>query len=145
VIRGANQTGLERGRKYVIEFSGTACAPCVKAIPIIEEAKRKYGGYTFVAVFTEPEEDVRRFLKGSGAKMTSQVVCDFKGALYQHWVVAAGERGIPSIFVVDGNSKIIWMGLPDNLPDVLATIDKDGAISREQFLQVKLEGRISQV
>jgi hypothetical protein len=66
-------------------------------------------------------------------------VCDFKGAIYRHWVVATGKRGIPSIFVVNEDSKIVWMGSPDKLPDVLATIDKDGAISREQYLLVKLE------
>jgi thiol-disulfide isomerase/thioredoxin len=139
VIRGAEQTGLERGRKYVIEFSGTTCIPCMKAIPLIEEGKQKYEEYTFVTVFTESEQVVRKFLNGIGAKITSNVVCDFKGAIYQHWVLATGERGIPSIFVVNEDSKIVWMGSPDNLPDVLATIAKDGAISKEQLLLVKLE------
>jgi thiol-disulfide isomerase/thioredoxin len=139
VIRGSEQSGLERGRKYVIEFSGTTCIPCIQMIPLMEEAKQKYEDYTFVTVFTEPEDVVRKFLNGFGAKMTSHVVCDFKGAMYQRWVVDTGRLGIPSIVVVNEDSKILWMGSPEKLPAVLETIAKDGAISKEQLLLVQLE------
>jgi thiol-disulfide isomerase/thioredoxin len=141
VIRGIEETRFERGHKYVIEFSGTSCAPCIKAIPLIEEAKQNYKEYTFVTVFSDSEDDVRKYLNGPGAKMTSLVVCDFKGTLYHDWMVAAGREGIPSIFVVNKDSKIAWMGSPEKLPAVLATIAKDGVLSKKQLLLVKLEQR----
>src|SRR5689334_9284590 len=60
-VRGAEKTRLEHGHRYVIEFSGTNCAPCIQAIPLIEEAKQKYKEVTFISVFSEAEDDVRKF------------------------------------------------------------------------------------
>ena len=41
-IRGRALAGLSPGTIYVIEFSGTTCAPCRKEIPHLENLQRMY-------------------------------------------------------------------------------------------------------
>ena len=138
-IRGAEKTVLRARAQIRYRVLGTSCAPCIQAIPLIEEAKQKYKEVTFITVFSEAEDDVRKFLSGLGAKMTSFVACDVHGAIARDWLVAAGRPGIPSIFVVNEDSKIVWMGSPEKLDAVLATISRDGNPNKEQLLIVQLE------
>jgi hypothetical protein len=121
-IRGEPLDGLSPGTIYVIEFSGTACAPCVKEIPHLEALRRAHGEAVFVSVFSEPEGDVRRYLDGPGKGITLRVACDPKRTLWDAWSAAAGQFGIPHVFVVDRVGKVAWIGHPWNLDEPLARI-----------------------
>src|SRR5205823_5807119 len=61
-IRGPALAGLSPGTVYVIEFSGTRCAPCTKEIPHLAELQGTYKDVVFLSVFSEPADDVRRYL-----------------------------------------------------------------------------------
>ena len=52
--RRADQ-GTQEGDVYVIEFSGTQCAPCVEAMPILSELQQKYPKVPIISVYGEPE------------------------------------------------------------------------------------------
>ena len=52
-IRGPALAGLSPGTVYVIEFSGTTCAPCREAIPHLEELQRTYKGVVFLRIITK--------------------------------------------------------------------------------------------
>ena len=121
-IRGPALGGLSHGTVYVIEFSGTKCAPCLKAIPHLEELQRTYKEVVFLSVFSEPADDVRRYLDGPGKGITLRVVCDPDQALLEAWSVAAAQSGIPHVFVVNGAGKIAWIGHPGDLDEPLARV-----------------------
>ena len=121
-LRGPAVAGLARGTVYVIEFSGTQCAPCIKAIPHLEELQRKYKEVVFLSVFSEPADDVHRYLDGPGKGITLRVVCDPDQALREAWSVAAAQFEIPHVFVVDDGGKVAWIGSPDDLNEPLARV-----------------------
>jgi thiol-disulfide isomerase/thioredoxin len=121
-IRGPALAGLSPGTVYVIEFSGTQCAPCLKEIPHLEELQRTYKQVVFLSVFSEPADAVRRYLDGPGKGITLRVVCDPDQALLEAWSVAAARFGIPHVFVVDGAGKIAWIGHPWDLDEPLARV-----------------------
>jgi hypothetical protein len=121
-IRGPALAGLLPGTVYVIEFSGTQCAPCIESIPHLEELHRAYKEVVFVSVFSEPADDVRRFLDGPGQGITLRVVCDPDQSLWESWSVAAAQPGIPHVFVVDGAGKVAWIGPPGDLDKPLARV-----------------------
>jgi thiol-disulfide isomerase/thioredoxin len=121
-IRGRALAGLSPGTVYVIEFSGTTCAPCLKAVPHLEELQRTYKEVVFLSVFSEPADDVRRFLDGPGKGITLRVVCDPDQSLLEAWSVAAAQFGIPHVFVVNGAGKIAWIGDPWDLDEPLARV-----------------------
>jgi thiol-disulfide isomerase/thioredoxin len=121
-IRGPALAGISPGTVYVIEFSGTTCAPCLKSIPHLEELQRTYKEVVFLSVFSEPADDVRRFLDGPGKGITLRVVCDPDQALLEAWSVAAAQFGIPHVFLVNGAGKIAWIGDPWDLDESLAPV-----------------------
>jgi thiol-disulfide isomerase/thioredoxin len=121
-IRGPALAGLSSGTVYVIEFSGTTCAPCLKAIPHLAELQRAHKEVVFLSVFSEPADDVRRYLDGPGKGITLRVVCDPDQALLQAWSVAAAQFGIPHVFLVNGAGKIAWIGDPWDLDEPLARV-----------------------
>jgi thiol-disulfide isomerase/thioredoxin len=110
---------------YVIEFSGTECKPCIKAIPLMQELQAKFQHAVFVTVFSEPAEDVRQFLEGPGKLMTGRIALDEDGSIGNAWSLAAGQIGIPHIFVIDKQSKIAWIGDPNELESALDRIMAD--------------------
>ena len=121
-IRGPALASLASGTVYVIEFSGTACAPCRKAIPHLEELQRTHKEVIFLSVFPEPVDDVRQYLDGPGKGITLRVVGDPDHALSAAWSVAAAQFGIPHVFVVNGAGKIAWIGDPWEVDEPLAQV-----------------------
>src|SRR5205085_10873079 len=45
-----------------------------------------------------------------------------EGAMERTWLHAAGQDGIPTAFVVNGEGRIAWIGHPSNLDEPLAEI-----------------------
>ncbi len=136
---GPALAGLSPGTVYVIEFSGTECAPCLKAIPHLEELQRKYKQVVFLSVFSEPADDVRRFLDGPGKAITLRVVCDPDHALKEAWSIAAAQFGIPQVFVVDGAGKIAWIGDPWGLDESLARVVAGKPIDAVEEMRRRIE------
>lgn len=147
-IRGPALAGLSPGTVYVIEFSGTQCAPCIKSIPHLEELQRTYKEVVFLSVFSEPPDDVRRFLDGPGKGITLRVVCDPAQALSEAWSVAAAQFGIPHVFVVDGAGKIAWIGQPGDLNEPLARVVAGkpiDAVDAVEEMRRRIEKRAAQL
>ena len=137
-VQGANVSKLQRGHKYVIEFSGTDCNPCIQFIPHMEELKNKYTQFTFISVFREAEDDIRRFLKSAGASMTTHVACDSTGAIDRLWMRPSGARGIPFVFIVNENLQIAWLGSPEELKTVLPILAKQNSLPPKERIRASL-------
>lgn len=125
-IQGEPVKEFEKGKVYMVEFWATWCPPCLESIPHINELHKKYGPKGFVIIGQDaPDEeasDVQKFVKRMGDKMTYRVAMDdtsksADGAMWTAWMEAAGKKGIPFAFLVDGNGKIAWLGSPFELKE----------------------------
>lgn len=106
-----------KGRVVVLDFWATWCAPCVGAIPRMNQLHREFASkdVTFVSVTYEPEPHVRRFLQAhpiDGDVGIDDALATFKS--FQAW-------GIPVVYIFDRQGKLVAAVHPDNLvPGVIS-------------------------
>jgi hypothetical protein len=66
------------------------------------------------ASFEELQQKVASFVQTMGDKMDFNICMDAKDKpVFTAWMTAAGMRYIPTVFVVDKQGKIAWIGHPD--------------------------------
>jgi thiol-disulfide isomerase/thioredoxin len=106
---------------YVVEFWATWCPPCRKSIPHLTELQKEYAdkGVIFIGVSDEPLTDVVPFVASQGDNMAYRVGVDSSKRTYRAWMTAYGESGIPTAFIVDTNSMVVWHDHPNNLDHAL--------------------------
>ncbi len=136
-IQGEPVTNFEFGKAYLIEFWATWCAPCVAAIPHINETYAKFKDRSLVVIgqdcSEQDDQKVVRFVKSRGNKMTYPVALDDTsgsktGKMVETWLnAAANQHGIPMAFLIDKRGRIAWIGPPMRL--------------REQILDDVLSGK----
>ncbi|MBC03240.1 MAG: hypothetical protein CMJ34_08035 [Phycisphaerae bacterium] len=111
-IQGEIEVG--EGKPYIVEFWATWCGPCKRSIPHLNSLYKKYkdSGLTIIGVSDETKavSKVRSFVKNQGDRMSYPVAID--GGVKREWFEAAGQRGIPSAFIVDNRNKIAFIGHP---------------------------------
>ncbi|QJW93699.1 TlpA disulfide reductase family protein [Frigoriglobus tundricola] len=121
-VKGDPVTGIEKGKVYVVEFWGTACAPCIKCMPHMSELQRQHKDVVFACLCDEKEKDVRDFVAKHDKNMGFRVGWDEKGRMWTAWMGAAGHEGIPTAFVVDATGTIAWIGHPAEMDEPLQRI-----------------------
>lgn len=111
-IQGETEVG--EGKPYIVEFWATWCGPCKRSIPHLDKLYKKYrpDGLTIIGVSDETGAvgKVKSFVKSQGDRMSYPVAID--GGVKRDWFEAAGQRGIPSAFIVDDRNKIAFIGHP---------------------------------
>lgn len=122
----------------VIEFWATWCAPCRESIPELSALQERYGAdrVRVVGVTRRDENNtlpmVRAFLEKWGERIGYTIAFDESGELYDSYMQASGQYGIPTAFVVDAGGKIAWIGHP--LADSVG-------LRLEEVLEATLAGR----
>lgn len=132
-IKGTPITSYKANHLYVFEFWATWCGPCKAAMPHLSQLARTFKDkVTFVGVNIwentqgKPYESslpaVTKFVSGMGKNMDYDVVADNNDQhMANKWMVASGQGGIPSTFLVL-NSKIIWIGHPNELDQIIPEV-----------------------
>jgi thiol-disulfide isomerase/thioredoxin len=131
-VKGDPVAGLEKGKIYVVEFWATWCGPCRATIPHLTELQKKHKAVTFigVSVYENDPKAVKPFVDEMGDKMDYRVAQDFvpeggkrgDGKMAKNWMEAAGQGGIPTAFIVNGDGKIAWIGHPIQMEKPLQEI-----------------------
>ncbi len=125
-VQGDPVKAFEKDKAYIVEFWATWCGPCRESIPHLNEVYGKYKDKGLVVIgqdcWENDEDEVPRFIKKMGDKMTYRVALDDKtseqkGWMAINWMEAAGQNGIPSAFVVGKDGKIAWIGHPMTLKE----------------------------
>ncbi len=106
--------GLDK-QIYVVKFWATWCGPCRQSIPHLSAIQKKYAdrGVVVIAVTSGEElETVQKFMKERGDSMEYTVAFDDGKATHAAYMTAFGRQGIPQVFVIDKQGRIVWEGHP---------------------------------
>jgi thiol-disulfide isomerase/thioredoxin len=145
---------FESGKVYIIEFWATWCGPCRAAMPHISEIQDKYAsrGVTVVSVSDEDLETVKGFLEEeAGEKTYAEITKNYclttdpDGSVYEAYMKAANQQGIPTAFIVGKSGQIEWIGHPMEIDQPLEDVvagkwDRDAyaaEMKETQSLQTK--------
>lgn len=136
-INGSNLQ-IQPDNVYVIEFWATWCGPCKAAIPHLSELQRRYeaDGLRIIGISTEDEKTVRDFVTSRGDTIAYTIAVDNRKATERLWMQAAGLRGIPASFIVDGRGRIQYIGNPhdaefDRILDLVINSRYDAKLFRD--------------
>lgn len=130
-------TKFEEGKTYIVEFWATWCGPCVSSMPHLAELQREYAdqGVRLVSVSNEDLETVETFLKkelpeneeSTFGELTSaySLTTDPDESVYDDYMRAAGQNGIPTAFIVGKTGQVEWIGHPMSMDEPLAQVVND--------------------
>ncbi|MGA0172800.1 MAG: redoxin family protein [Phycisphaerales bacterium] len=125
-VRGEKMDGFADGKVTVVEFWATWCGPCKASMPHLTELQKQSAdrGVTIIGLSDEDLEKVSTFLGTDEWKEKAQytLVTDPDRSNHNNYMRAAGQRGIPTAFVVDQEGVVAWIGHPMNMDEPLAKI-----------------------
>ncbi|MDX0967977.1 TlpA disulfide reductase family protein [Sinorhizobium medicae] len=130
-VSGEPLTSFEPGNLYILEFCGTSCAGCDRAMLNLIQLQETYKdrGLEVVAVAAHERaasaDESRSKLDGWLTKFPNlnfPVGLDDTGAMDTLWMEPSFSIGIPQAFVIDRDGYIAFIGDPDKLHDVLPQV-----------------------
>ena len=118
------------GKVHVVEFWATWCGPCRRSMPHISELQQYHRDeVTFIGVTREDTATVSEFLEDESpdGQLWRDVVhyrlaIDADNATNNAYMRAAGQRGIPTAFIVGGDGIIKWIGHPSRIDEPLQQV-----------------------
>jgi len=131
-FNGEPITEFKTDRIYLVEFSGTWCPPCRKAIPHLTALTKAYQDkVSIISVYLENNDKnnpndlsyinkVHNLMDAMGNKMDFTVAVDVP---QQTTKINWGIRGIPAAYVIQSGT-ISWIGHPTDLGPVLEKVTK---------------------
>ena len=120
---------IQPGHVYVVEFWATWCPPCRTSIPHLTKLQAEYKDkVTIVGVSVDRRakkgnlQIVKDFVAKQGEAMEYTVAFEKKGKVKRAYSQAFGQQFIPHAFIVDQQGKIVWVGSPMGMDDVLKQV-----------------------
>ena len=109
---------------YIVEFWATWCPSCRASIPHLNELQQKYSsqGVIIIGISGEEPQTIRSFVKKQASKMTYRIAQDKSQRTSELYMATFGQTGIPTVFLIDRNSQIIWIGHPMQIEPVLQQV-----------------------
>ncbi|MEE8170735.1 MAG: TlpA disulfide reductase family protein [Phycisphaerae bacterium] len=99
---------------YVVEFWATWCPPCRQAVPHLTQLQKRFKdrGVVVVSISDEPAGRVKPFVDKMGKQMEYVVAVDERQQTSAAYMGGFGVRGIPRVFVIDKQGRVVWHGHP---------------------------------
>ncbi len=117
-FKGQPITKMEKGKVYVVEFWATWCMPCILGMPHMSDLAKKNKDVSFIGITVSEKNEAdsakaREFVNVSGKMMDYNVAyARPKGTMWEDWLQATRQRGIPVAYVIDKKGRIAWQGHP---------------------------------
>ncbi len=123
VVKGEALTSFAQGTIYLVDFWATWCGPCIKSMPHLSDLAERYKdkGVKVVGVSIWETEKlsqgtlidrVRSFVDKSELIRYPVSYGGDDGELARRWMNGSGRTTIPTVFVIDKQGKIAWIGHP---------------------------------
>ncbi len=99
-----------RGKVTLINFWATSCAPCVKELPGIAAAWKKYNTQGFETIAVAMEYDPPNYVKSFTERnqLPFKVALDARGEIAKAFGAINGDvRVVPTSFVIDRQGRVI--------------------------------------
>ncbi|MDX1553417.1 MAG: TlpA disulfide reductase family protein, partial [Marinobacter sp.] len=94
---------LTQGQPTVVNLWATWCPPCIREMPVLEEAQDRYPGINFVfANQGEHPETINQFLSEQNLDL-DHVLSDRQGGFGR----AIGSQGLPTTLFYDAQGKLV--------------------------------------
>ncbi|ASP92755.1 TlpA disulfide reductase family protein [Sinorhizobium meliloti] len=156
-LRGEALANFQPNYVYVLEFFGTSCPHCVKAMLNLTQLQEKYRarGLEVVGVAAsekaatadEAQANLEAWLTEKSPKLNFRVGIDCSGEMDKHWMGPSLSSRLPTSFVVDRDSHIAFIGHPTELDSVLPQVldgtwrssDQAKAVERERIAEAREE------
>lgn len=124
-VQGEAFETFEPGKVYVVDFWATWCGPCIAFIPELNGIHNDYMARDVrvigVSIWenaraTDANVDllqrVKNFVKGRRDMSYAIAFDDASGVIAQRWMNGAGRVSIPTVFLIDKQGRVAWVGHP---------------------------------
>ncbi len=138
-----NLTDL-RGRVVLLDFMGTWCGPCQRAVPLLKDLQVAYPDLTVISVSgTDTPEELRFFKAQYGADWAH--VADL-GVVREYLLAGAGPSTMmwPSYAIIDDEGQLVFYNRGETLPATFTavlddlTVRAEPGITRDAALPIAL-------
>lgn len=127
-VKGTPVSKFEKGQVYIVEFTGTGCPPCRRAMPHLTRISRQYGNKVKVVSIFDGLENTgvpnymnifNALFDEFGHNMDYTIGIDKPDfATVSQWKI----QGAPQVYIVDGDGKIAWAGRPWELDPIVESL-----------------------
>jgi thiol-disulfide isomerase/thioredoxin len=138
-VKGTRISEFRKGDVYVIDYWSTWCSPCIAAMPHMTDLQKRYArdrvhviGLTSLDKYGNSKKAVREFVSKHQEKMGYAVAIDqtaekayqgvFQGRMAWSYLAAAKADFIPSVFIIDREGRLAYVGLPDQAEETIKKI-----------------------
>ena len=144
-VKGDPVKSWEKGQIYVLDFWATWCPPCKKSIPHINELAKAHRAdkVNVIGVAVWPHKDMvptKDFVADKGDGMDYQIAEDIDGKTSKRFMDGSLSDGIPTVFVIDRDGQVAWIGSPFDMDEPFAQIVA-GKQDKAAFAQADVERR----
>ena len=128
-----------KGKLTFLDFFGTWCAPCLKAIPVLEKWQRENKNLKVVLISTESEGTLKKFL-AERPSFSFPVVVDHQEAI----TALFQPPSLPYTVVVDENGKVLALTEAAEITDEKIKAWMEGKGEEMKVPELPLNKRTSQ-
>jgi len=156
-LQGGPVGEFGEGMVYVVDFFATWAPAAGEATRVLTRLEIGMQGKARVVGIAshnperaETVETVAAFIEQQGSALRYGVAFDARRLMFERYMTASGQAGVPHSFVVDGRGRLAWHGHPMD-PQLEAVVDlvvkgewDTGAYQRLQEEQAKADGLMTQ-
>jgi hypothetical protein len=113
-IKGQPVDVLDGKNIYVVEFWAAIGSASRVVIPKLNELQKQYRdkGVVVLGISDEPVDKLQQFVASQGVVIDYAIAADDVRKTARKYMVAYGQNGIPHVFIVGKDRKVLWHGHP---------------------------------
>jgi thiol-disulfide isomerase/thioredoxin len=129
-LNGEEVNGFEPGKVYLLDFWATWCGPCLARMTYLDEMARRHKDAGLVTACVTAVDDrgntverVKQFVAGRLRDISVPfAVCETRTTVDAYMKLPDGGRPYPTSVVIGKDGKVVYIGTPDDLDEVLPQV-----------------------